>query len=89
MQLKKTNHYEKIERKFFKKHQNLIPKYSKVLKAIQNDPFTPSLKTHRLKGELSKYHACSLTYEYRIVLTLKIINDEIILINIGTHDEVY
>jgi len=44
---------------------------------------------HKLKGDLSKYHSCSLTYEYRIVLTLKIVDEEIILVNIGSHDEVY
>jgi addiction module RelE/StbE family toxin len=89
MQLKKTNYYLKAERKFFKKHQNLLDKYGEVLKDLRNDPFTSSLKTHKLKGNFGKYHSCSLTHEYRIVLTLKIVDDEIILVNIGTHDEVY
>ena len=89
MQLYKTSQYTKNEKKFFKQHQNLITKYAQVLRQLQVDPFIQSLKTHKLKGELSKYHSCSLTYEYRIVLTIKIVDDEIILINIGSHDNVY
>ncbi len=89
MKLSKTVYYSKVEKKFFKKHRDLLLKYGTVLKQLQKDPFEPSLKTHKLKGELSQYYACSLTYEYRIVLYLKIIDDEIVLMNIGTHDEVY
>jgi mRNA-degrading endonuclease RelE of RelBE toxin-antitoxin system len=29
------------------------------------------------------------TSQYRIVLTLKIVDEEIILVNIGSHDDVY
>ena len=89
MKLSKTLHYSKVERKFFKKHQNLLDRYASVLNKLQIDPFEPSLKTHKLKGELEKFYACSLTYEYRIILTIKIVDDEVILMNIGSHDDVY
>lgn len=89
MQLSRTFHYKIVEKKFFKKHRDLIPKYSKVLKQLKMDPFEGTLKTHKLKGELDKYFACSLTYEYRIILTIKIVEDEIILMDIGSYDEVY
>jgi len=89
MRLEKTNYYSKIEKKFFKKHQNLLSKYSLILKKLQNNPFDNSLKTHKLKGNLSEFYACSLNYEYRIVMIIEIIDDKIILINIGTHDDVY
>ena len=46
---------------------------NEILKQLQQDPFNPSLKTYKLKGELSKYHSCSLTYEYRIVLLSKLL----------------
>jgi mRNA-degrading endonuclease YafQ of YafQ-DinJ toxin-antitoxin module len=38
---------------------------------------------HKLKGELSKYHAFRLTYECRIVLTIVITDEQIILMDIG------
>ncbi len=89
MILSKTASYTRSEKKFFKQHKHLLDKYGTILKQLKNNPFEASLKTHKLKGELNKYHSCSLTYEYRIVLTIKLIDNEIILINIGTHDEVY
>ena len=33
--------------------------------------------------------AVSVTYEYRIILTLEVTEREIILLDIGSHDEVY
>jgi len=89
MKLNKTEYYSKVEKKFFKKHKDLIDKYAQILKKLSIDPFDNSLKTHKLKGNLSEYHACSLTYEYHIVMVIKIVEDKIILVNIGTHDDVY
>jgi len=83
MKLSKTEYYSKVEKKFFKKHKDLINKYAQILKELSIDPFDNSLKTHKLKGNLSEYH------EYRIVMVIKIVEDKIILVNIGTHDDVY
>jgi len=84
-----TDTFEKRSIKFFKKHRDLVPKFKKVIEKLIDDPFENSLKTHKLKGNLSEFYACSLTYQYRIVLTIEIKDEEIILVNIGTHDEVY
>ncbi|MBV5279341.1 MAG: type II toxin-antitoxin system mRNA interferase toxin, RelE/StbE family [Campylobacteraceae bacterium] len=84
-----TELFERTAQKFFKKHRNLLPKFVEVIQMLQSDPFSPSLKTHKLKGELSKYHACRLTYEYRIIVTIVITEEQIILMDIGSHDEVY
>ena len=89
MKLSKTFHYSKVEKKFFKKHKDLISKYSNVLNQLKNDPFDKTLKTHKLKGDLKDFYSCSLTYSYRIIITIKIVDEEIILVNIGTHDNVY
>ncbi len=89
MKLRKTERYASKEKKFFKKHPDLVDRYRDVLEKLSFDIFETSLKLHRLRGSLSEYHAISLTYEYRIVLILKIVDDEIVLFNIGTHDDVY
>jgi addiction module RelE/StbE family toxin len=47
----------------------------------------PSLKLHKLKGALSNYYAISIEYDLRIILEIS--NDKILLIDIGSHDEVY
>lgn len=89
MQLDKDKSYLKREVKFFKKHSELLDKYAVILKKLSNDPFEPSLKLHKLQGNLEKFHAVRLTYEYRIVLILIIVDEKIILVDIGTHDDVY
>ena len=76
-------------RKFFNKHPDLRPRFSKVLGELQKDPFQPSLELHALSGKLDGCYAVGLTYSYRITLTLMVSEKEIILLDIGSHDEVY
>lgn len=76
-------------RRFFKRHPDLKPRFSAILTDLQKDPFQPHLRLHPLTGKLSGCHAVSLTYSYRITLTLLLTENEIILLDIGSHDEVY
>lgn len=77
----------KTSAKLIRKNPALEEPLSKTLRLLRDDPFAPSLKTHKLKGPLQGLYACSLTYELRIVFEIK--TDSISLIDIGTHDEVY
>ena len=76
-------------RKFFKKHPDLKPRFAKVVADLREDPFQPSLLLHSLSGKLAGCHAVSLTYSYRVTLTILVTDKEIILLDIGSHDEVY
>lgn len=77
-------------RKFFKRHPDLKPRFAATITALQHDPIQPSLGLHQLSGKLAGCHAVSLTYSVnRITLTLLITDKEIILLDIGSHDEVY
>jgi mRNA-degrading endonuclease YafQ of YafQ-DinJ toxin-antitoxin module len=76
-------------RRFFRKHPDLKPRFAETVSALQRDPFQPGLGLHQLTGKLSGCHAVRLTYSYRITLTLLISEHEIILLDIGSHDEVY
>ena len=89
MKLLKDENYQRKERKFLKKHFHLLDKYGEVLTKLKINPLDPSLKTHKLKGELSEFYSCSLTYEYRIIFVFLIQNETIILVDIGNHDDVY
>ena len=75
--------------RFFRKHPDLKPRFAAIVSAMQQDPFQPGLGLHQLTGKLSGCHAVRLTYSYRITLTLLISEHEIILVDIGSHDEVY
>jgi addiction module RelE/StbE family toxin len=76
-------------RKFFRKHPDLRPRFAAVIEALKLDPFQPSLGLHPLSGKLAGCHAVRLTYSYRITLTVLITEKEIVLLDIGGHDEVY
>ncbi len=56
---------------------------------LSRDPFQPRLKLHPLADKLEGMQAVSLTYSYRLTLLLKVTEEEIVLLDIGTHDEVY
>jgi len=64
-----------------------------VLGRLAQDPFSPGLKTHKLSGQLKGLWACWVEYDCRIVFALERAPDTneevIVLIDIGTHDEVY
>jgi len=76
-------------RKFFKKHPDLKSRFANVLGDLQKDPFQPHLELHPLSGKLEGCHAVSLIYRYRITHTLLITEKEIILLDVGSHEEVY
>ncbi len=63
------------------------------LKLLVNDPFAPQLETHKLKGKLDGSWACSAGYDLRIIFDFvkneQAGDDDIYLIEIGSHDEVY
>ena len=66
---------------------------AEALRLLVVDPFAPQLETHKLKGKLSGSWACSAGYDLRIVFDFvkeeKGSADDILLLTIGTHDEVY
>ena len=79
----------RLARKFFKQHPDLKPRFAGLLDDLQHDPFQANLKLHALSGKLDGCYAVSLTYSCRITLTLMVTAQEIILLDIGSHDEVY
>ena len=87
--LETTNRFIKVAAKFFRQHPNLKNRFELLVEALCHDPFQERLRLHILKGELKDLYAVSLTYQYRITLLLFVKNNKIILVDIGSHDEVY
>ncbi|NEO13214.1 MULTISPECIES: type II toxin-antitoxin system mRNA interferase toxin, RelE/StbE family [unclassified Moorena] len=80
-------------KRIIRKRPYFRPLIEKTLRQLAEDPFHPSLHTHKLKGDLSNIWSCSIDYSYRILFEF-IENSEdqeeaILLLNLGTHDEVY
>lgn len=81
--------YKKRAIKFLKLHPTLLKKYKKTLLQLEIDPYHPSLRLHKLKGNLHEYYSVSINMQYRIMIDFIIQDDKVILINIGNHDYLY
>ena len=81
--------YIKRAKKFLRKHPEIHTQYRKTLELLELNPKHPSLRLHDLGGRLKGLSSVSINMSYRIVLELMIKDEEIILINIGSHDQVY
>ena len=84
-----TDEYKKRLKKFFKRHPEMLRRYAKAITILEIDPFHPSLRLHKLKGNLQEYFSVSINIEYRVVIEFIVKNNEIIPIDIGSHDDVY
>jgi mRNA-degrading endonuclease YafQ of YafQ-DinJ toxin-antitoxin module len=84
-----TEYFLRRARKFLRKHPDLRERFVQVVDDLRHDPFAPHLAYHHLGGKLKDMQAVSLTDSYRITLTIVIAEREIILLDIGSHDDVY
>jgi mRNA-degrading endonuclease YafQ of YafQ-DinJ toxin-antitoxin module len=75
--------------KFLKRHPELRKQYQKTLELLELNPQHPSLRLHKLEGKLSGLSSVSINVSYRIVIEMIISDHEIMLINVGSHDQVY
>jgi len=65
----------------------------RTLEQLAEDPFHLSLRSHKLKRDLSSTWACTVDYHNRIIFDFvpnpNSKEDDILLLTMGTHDEVY
>ena len=76
-----------------RRQPNLQVRVEQTLKQLAEDPFHPTLHSHKLKGELTGAWACTVDYDNRILFEFvrnpESGEEEILLLAMGTHDEVY
>lgn len=78
-----TNDLKKIKQK----QPLLFKKIQKQLKTFNENIKHPSLRTHKLKGNLVDTWSISIEGNVRLIYTIK--NNEAIFFKVGNHDEVY
>lgn len=83
-----TDSYKKRAKRFAKQHPELKEPYRRTLLLLAQNPYHPSLRLHPLKGKLAVLHSVSININYRITLEMIITEKEIILVNVGSHDDV-
>ena len=88
-----SNTFRRALRRTVKRHPQALDEIEATLELLQEDPFAAQLATHKLKGRLAGIWACSAGYDLRILFEF-VSNpgreeDDVFLIEVGTHDEVY
>lgn len=93
MRLTSTPRFERAYRKTVRRNPHLRRRIDDALRLLELDFRTPALQSHKLSGALTGLWACSCGHDCRIVFAIESepnsIEDVVVLIGIGTHDEVY
>lgn len=84
-----TQSYTRRAIKFFRRHPDLKSQYQRTLELLALDPLHPALRLHKLKGRFGDLHAVSINFAYRITLEFLVEGETILLVNVGSHDDVY
>ena len=88
-----TSRFDRSFRRVVGKHPPMRAQIETTLRRMAADINDPRLRMHHLSGQLAGLHACTVNYDCRIVFSKqkhpKTGAEVLILVNIGTHDEVY
>ena len=88
-----SSHFTRMVRRKIRKNPLFRQSIEVTLRQLADDPFHPSLHSHKLKGNLSGVWACTVDYDNRIIFEFVsepgLEEDAIHLLALGTHDEVY
>lgn len=88
-----SNTFRRALRRTLKRQPQVRADIEAALRLLQENPFAAQLATHKLKGHLAGVWACSAGYDLRILFEFVRNPDrneeDVFLLEIGTHDEVY
>lgn len=92
-QLLWSKSFTRVLRRALRRIPNIRARIERTLQQMSADVFQSSLSSHKFKGELEGVWSCSVDYDYRILFEIVKNPDtgeeEILLLTLGTHDEVY
>lgn len=80
--------FKKAYKNRIAQRKNLVLKTKRRVTLFKEDSRNPVLKDHALSGAKRKLRAFSVTGDVRIVY-LPVSNDEIVFVDIGSHNQVY
>lgn len=93
MDLVWTPAFSRTFKRLIRQNPQLRPQIEAALEQLLENPFHQTLKTHKLKGDLQGRWSCSIDYNNRIVFEFVTNSEsgteEILLLALGSHDEVY
>ena len=88
-----TNRYLRAYARYAGRDKKRRRCIEETLATLMANPYEPRLKTHPLKGSQAGILSCPCGYDCRIIFRLrneaKTKTEIIILLDVGTHDEIY
>ncbi|MDT8389050.1 MAG: plasmid stabilization protein [Lentisphaeria bacterium] len=88
-ELVRTETFLRALKKYLKKHPDRTNAVRSVLSQLAENPRVPKLRLRSLGGKFQDLHAVRVTYGDRIIMILAIHQRQVVLLDIGTHDNVY
>ncbi|MBI4723359.1 MAG: hypothetical protein HY769_10280 [Candidatus Stahlbacteria bacterium] len=70
-------------------HPELVEVFKEKMELFVKGPFHPFLRTHSLSGVLQELWSLRINYECRLIFKFAEKRKRVLLIDIGTHNEVY
>jgi mRNA interferase YafQ len=93
MKIITSNRFKRSYKKFVHNYPYLQNNIDEVITQLSENPFKENLATHKLSGDLYELYASKCGYNCRILFSIEILpqKDEkiIVLVDIGTHEDVY
>jgi proteic killer suppression protein len=80
--------FQRAFRKRIKGNTDLQARFWQKIEQFQQDPFQPTLRTHKLSGKMKNTWSFSIEYDARVIFYFTD-DGKAVFIDIGTHDEVY
>lgn len=80
--------FKRSYKKVTKNKPELKIKFKEKLELLSENPFSNYLHTHKLSGRLKNLYAFTIEYDLRVIFKF-IDNQNILLVDIGSHDVVY
>jgi addiction module RelE/StbE family toxin len=87
MEINYTRDFLKNYKRRISPNPKLVSQFKERLKIFEANPSHPLLKDHQLTGNKNSYRAFSITGDIGVVY--KIFGDQILLYDIGSHNQVY
>lgn len=88
MEVSFSSTFKRAFKKRVKGKADLEARFWQKLEQFTIDPFDPSLKTHKLSGKLKEFWSFSVDYDERVLFYF-MEDGKAVLVDIGSHDEVY
>lgn len=79
----------KYTKRYRKLPDSLQEKVDNVIREFYKNPFAPSLQNHKLKGKMSYARAILVGYDFRIVFQEFDNYTLVLMLDLGTHNQVY